>query len=229
VGLFVAGSLLGGPGVVWAGMPEPTTLVLEELPRMRLHSISFFLLGFFLSALLIQIVWNQARKDFTFLPRLSYLRAVGLVTLWGLLFVLVLTMISGARELMTPGAWESDGITYRLARKAGPAPDEAGDAARKEKMERLKEALWQYARTHSGHFPGNRHDAAIPEELWRLPDSSGMRYVYAGGEATLFDGVPVAYEPDVYSGDRWVLFSDGSLRQLSTEELRQTLAVGKKP
>jgi len=26
----------------------------------------------------------------------------------------VLTMISGARELMTPGAWEKDGAIYRL-------------------------------------------------------------------------------------------------------------------
>jgi hypothetical protein len=36
------------------------------------------------------------------------------VTLWGLLFLLILTMISGARELMTPGAWEKHGSTYRL-------------------------------------------------------------------------------------------------------------------
>jgi hypothetical protein len=36
------------------------------------------------------------------------------VTLWGLLFLLILTMISGARELMTPGAWEKHGSTYEL-------------------------------------------------------------------------------------------------------------------
>ena len=41
-------------------------------------------------------------------------KALGVVFLWGLLFVLVLTMISGARELMTPGAWEKKGLTYRL-------------------------------------------------------------------------------------------------------------------
>ncbi len=38
--------------------------------------------------------------------------------IWGLLFVLVLTMISGARELMTPGAWEKEGFTYVLAGEA---------------------------------------------------------------------------------------------------------------
>jgi hypothetical protein len=32
------------------------------------------------------------------------------------LFLLVLTMISGARELMTPGAWEKKGFTYQLVR-----------------------------------------------------------------------------------------------------------------
>ncbi len=37
-----------------------------------------------------------------------------MVVLWGLLFTVVLAMISGARELMTPGAWEKQGATYRL-------------------------------------------------------------------------------------------------------------------
>ena len=66
------------------------------------------------SAGLIQLLWNSLRKSFTRLPRLNYPRAIGLVVLWGLLFIVVLTMISGARELMTPGAWEKQGATYRL-------------------------------------------------------------------------------------------------------------------
>ena len=32
---------------------------------------------------------------------------------------IVLTMISGARELMTPGAWERNGVTYRLSESRG--------------------------------------------------------------------------------------------------------------
>ena len=52
--------------------------------------------------------------DFTRLPRLSYSKALAMVVLWGLLFVVVLTMISGARELMTPGAWKKNGITYSV-------------------------------------------------------------------------------------------------------------------
>ena len=136
----VLAALLCYPAVVWAGMPRATT-VLNELPRMRLQTISFFLAGFCLSSLAIQLLWNYLRKDFSFLPRLSYFRAVGLVGLWGLLFILVLTMISGARELMTPGAWEPSGVTYRLAHKADPAPpDDAIENDRNRHLERLQVA-----------------------------------------------------------------------------------------
>jgi hypothetical protein len=226
--LCLFGALLCWPGVAWAGMPRATA-VLNELPRLRLQSISFFLAGFLLSSLLIQWLWNLLARDFSFLPRLSYLRAVGLVTLWGLLFILVLTMISGARELMTPGAWEPSGMTYRLAHKAGPAPpDDAIEKVRREQLERLKEALWQYARAHEGRFPSSQSDAAIPKELWQLPGTYGMQYVYLGGTATAFDGLPLACEPEVYGLNRWVLFTDGTIRLLSSEEIRRALVGGKR-
>ena len=48
------------------------------------------------------------------LPKLNFWRALGLTVLWGLLFMVVLTMISGGRELMTPGAWDRQGATYKL-------------------------------------------------------------------------------------------------------------------
>lgn len=94
-----------------AGMPS---LTLSDAAQLRGQGISFFLLGIVLSALAIQGIWNRLRRDFPILPRLSFDRALGAVILWGLLFVLVLTMVSGARELMTPGAWEKTGVTYRL-------------------------------------------------------------------------------------------------------------------
>jgi hypothetical protein len=101
------------PGTADAGMPS-ITYTISEVSRMRIETISFFLAGFFLSALCIKWLWNYLAGEFTVLPRLSYGRALALLTLWGLLFVLVLTMISGARELMTPGAWEKDGTTHKL-------------------------------------------------------------------------------------------------------------------
>ena len=96
----------------WAGMPAPYTL--KDIPRMRLEAISFFLAVLLASGGVVQWVWNGLRRSFGRLPRLNDWRAVGLVVLWGLLFAVVLTMISGARELMTPGAWEQKGATYRL-------------------------------------------------------------------------------------------------------------------
>lgn len=87
---------------------------LTDVARLRLDSISFFLGVLLLCAWGVKAIWNALAKDFPRLPRMTYGRAIGVMTLWGLLFVIVLTMISGARELMTPGAWEKQGATYRL-------------------------------------------------------------------------------------------------------------------
>lgn len=94
-----------------AGMPS---INLTDVAKARLNSISFFFALFLVLSLLVKFLWNSLAKDFPRLPRMSYPRAIAAVALWGLLFMLVLTMISGARELMTPGAWEKQGATYRL-------------------------------------------------------------------------------------------------------------------
>jgi hypothetical protein len=99
------------PQVAWAGMPS---IHVSELARPRLDVISFFLVVLLASSAAVWGLWNWLRTDFPRLPRLSFLKACGLVALWGLFFVVVLTMISGARELMTPGAWERVGYTHRL-------------------------------------------------------------------------------------------------------------------
>lgn len=108
--LLTFGVMVLIPTSAHAGMPAPTLtdvrrfFVLSSLTRGRLEAISFFLVCILLSAWAIQAIWNSLRKDFTILPRISYGKSLGVVVLWGLLFVVVLTMISGARELMTPGA-----------------------------------------------------------------------------------------------------------------------------
>lgn len=223
--LLAAALLLCVPAAALAGMPSPA--VLNELPKMRLQAISFFLAGFLLSALLVRWLWNALRNDLAWMPRLSYGGAVGLVTLWGLLFILVLTMISGARELMTPGAWEPDGVTYKLPRKAEPPPrDESMEAERRMKLGRLKDALWKYAKANEGRLPPSRTDPAIAEESWRVPGPSGMQYVYAGGALSAHDPKPLAHEPEVFPGGRLVLFSDGAIKELPADELRRLLAGG---
>lgn len=100
------------PTAAEAGMPS---VGLSDFARMRVETASFFLVGLLISAAIVMWCWNTLARDFPRLPRLRYRGAVGLVTLWGLLFVIVLTMISGARELMTPGAWVRQGMTYKLA------------------------------------------------------------------------------------------------------------------
>jgi hypothetical protein len=115
--LTIAAALAASAGPAYAGMPAP--FVLTDLARQRVEVISFFVVALLLAAGAIQSLWNMLRRDFTRLPRLGYGRALGVVVLWGLLFVVVLAMISGARELMTPGAWQRDGATYRLADDGG--------------------------------------------------------------------------------------------------------------
>jgi hypothetical protein len=205
-----------------AGMPMMT---LTDVAQMRLEAISFFFVCFLASSAAVWKIWNSARKDFPGLPYLTYRRATGLVALWGLLFLLVLTMISGARELMTPGAWHKQGLTYMLAE------DDAAKAAvgqlerdRRHAVDRLRTALWTYARHHDGKFPANNSPPEIPEETWVVPDPSGMRYLYTAGLVADQGKTPLAYEPGIFGKDRFVLLSSGEIVRLSEEDLHAALA-----
>lgn len=111
--LLILCSNLALPATAFAGMPT-TTIDLTDLAKLRLDTISFFLLAYFLIAWGIKWFWNDLRKSFPAMPLISYWRSLVLLTMWALLFVVVLTMISGARELLTPGAWERSGATYKL-------------------------------------------------------------------------------------------------------------------
>ena len=75
------------PSVTLADLRTATRTGLTDLGRQRLEVISFFLLVLIGCAWLVQRVWNSMRKEFPILPRLSFPRAVGVIVLWGLLFV----------------------------------------------------------------------------------------------------------------------------------------------
>lgn len=116
------------PAYGYAGMPTPLP---EDLPRRlqltewghaRFQAISFFGAGVLTAAGIVCGLWNWLQRDFRWLPRLTYGKAIGVTVLWGLLFIVVLTMISGARELMTPGAWRKSGFTYQLVEPRSRAP-----------------------------------------------------------------------------------------------------------
>jgi hypothetical protein len=203
-------------------MPAVT---LTDLARLRVETISFFLGVFLLSALAIKLLWNWLANDFASLPRLTYGKAVGLTGLWGLLFVIVLTMISGARELMTPGAWVKNGATYKLRNEAVTSTSAAtGDQAdllkmRRERLSQLGAALQAFAREHEGHFPTSSQVDQIATELWSAFGSSEIRYVYWQGLSLDGPSQPLASEPNVYAGEQLVLFTDGEIKSLAIDDL----------
>lgn len=180
--LAAAGAALGliEPAEALAGMPTP---VLSEWARERFMAISFF--GVFVllvSAGVVRGLWNWLARDFSRLPRLGYGKALAVVFLWGMLFAVVLTMIAGARELMTPGAWEKDGLLYKVA-PGEPAKAEARQIhQRREALHRLKESLLEYAVAHGGRFPDSESVPGIAASIWEAP-GSGMRYLYFPGLA----------------------------------------------
>src|SRR5262249_22407560 len=143
-----------------AGMAAPlpdhdTTqrvLRLNQPPLARLQALSFFVLVLLCCALAVQFLLNRLARGFQQPPRASFCQAPGGVILWGLLLVSVLAMIAGARELMTPGAWEKQGFTYRLT-PGPPGPDPDLLTTRRQHLERLRQALWHFAALHNGHFP----------------------------------------------------------------------------
>jgi hypothetical protein len=212
---FLLLALVSAPSFAHAGM---TSFTLTEAAGARIDVISFFLLLFFLCAWLTKWAWNVLAVSFPSLPRLGYKQAVALMLVSSLFLYIVLTMISGARELMTPGAWAKTGATYQLATpERDPKP--WLDAARQQAMERLRDALWAYASKHEGQLPALREGDDIDRSLWHGVHPRGEKYGYfpetkPGGGSSV-----VAFEPAAYGASRYVLTSDGAVTRMSATEL----------
>lgn len=216
--------LFSSPHVAQAGMP---TVTLHDMTRMRFQAISFFLLVLLLSTWGVQRIWNTLAADFPKLPRLTFGKAAGVVVLWGLLFVIVLTMISGARELMTPGAWEKNGATYRLKPDApeppASAPEETLHETRRAGLQRLGLELLHFAAAHDGRFPTADEAAEIDADVWACPGQSALRYLYQPGLTSADEGKILAIEPAVFEDEQFVLFAGGEVRQMPNDEIRSAL------
>jgi hypothetical protein len=231
VGVLACCLVLGHSAAVVAGMPAPLptdlpkTLRLNESAIDRLQAISFFLIGFLFCAGIVQLAWNYLRRDFPFIPRLTYAKALAVVFLWGLLFVIVLTMISGARELMTPGAWTKQGFTYKLTEEA----KKQSEANRRQHLERLRTCLLQFAATHQGRFPTRNEIAAIPADLWEVPGSGGMRYFYVPGKMATNLPEILVYEPETEPNQRLVLKTNGDIVTVPTAEIQAAAPGGATP
>jgi hypothetical protein len=219
--------VLAGAEVARAGMPSIT---LTDLARMRIQNLSFFLVGILICSWIVQRIWNGLGKEFPALPRLTFGKALGLLALWGFLFVLILTMISGARELMTPGAWEKERFTSALVGESPPAvPPDRLMEDRLRALDRLRIALWTHARSHDGRFPSQEEQTAIPDEAWQVPDPSGIRYRYVAGQVADEGHAPLVYEPGVFGPHRLVLQTDGRIVVMGFEEIDREHGEGRIP
>ena len=210
--LAIVGGLLARPTPALAGM---SSVSLTDWATLRVETLSFFLVVLLGLAALVRWLWNSLAADFPRLPRLTYRRALAAVVLWGMLLAVVLTMIAGARELLTPGAWQKQGLLYKLAGPAEPPHSISEDKEhlneRHQHLAALQKALWTFAATHDGKFPAQA-DPAIEASLWEMPGTGGMQYLYVSGKKakTAADPPePLAFEPEIYGPDRLVLTTGG--------------------
>ena len=198
-----------------AGM---TVVTLTDVAAARIDALSFFLVTYLVISWVVKLIWNQLAKSFESLPKLKYRQALSVVFVTGLLFYVVLTMISGARELLTPGAWEKQGTGYRLrnGETTGLSKEE-----RKKAMAKLKEAIWEYAKTSGGKAPSGPFGGEIPAELWTYGD--GGLYALVPGVKPGGGREVLVYEPSLAGGRRFVLLADGSIEDRAEGDLKREL------
>jgi hypothetical protein len=206
---------LSAIGRASAGM---TVITLTDIARARIDALSFFLFTYLVISWVVKLIWNQLAKSFVSLPRLKYLQALGVVFMTGLMFYVVLTMISGARELLTPGAWEKQGAGYRL-REDGPAP--LGKEERRQALRKVQEAIWDYAKAHGGNAPASPLVEGIDRALWNF--GGGGLYCLMPGVRPAVGREILVYEPSAAGGRRFVLLTDGSIEDRSEGTLKQQL------
>lgn len=195
--LFSVAALMFSTRSVFAGMPTPV-LGPEPIGHLVGLSTAAFLITV-VGAFLVKIGWNAVVRSPS-LSVMNYRRALGVTVLGGVLFFLVLVMIAGSRELLTPGAWRPKGVLYELAGTAQTASESATSknavpvdpetlmpndgsntarrAARYAALARLRDALQKWSAEHDGALPPDIESAQLPVEYWTIPAAGGLRYLY---------------------------------------------------
>src|SRR5690606_23959340 len=102
--------------------------------------------------------------------------------------------------------------------------DPAADARaeRREALERLRDALWQYAATHNGRFPAEG-DAAIDPDYWHIPGWPGVTFIRLKPAKAENIGRLLVMEPELDDDQRHVLLSNGFVGTMRSAEIRQAL------
>ena len=190
---------------VYAGMPM-ITYSLSEYGANRLIGIStaLFVVGV-LAALPIMSCWNSlvaGNEDARFLRKWSYPKALGFTFLSGILFMLILVMVAGSRELFSPGAWVPDGVLSKTVfsvqmeklEQVQTQAEQNLDLMRRDAIIKLRDALRLYAKKHDGRLPGSIEELEFVT-LWDIPFASGMRYEYFPNENDA--NLPLLREPSL--------------------------------
>jgi hypothetical protein len=231
MGLVLVGANLL-PAQAHAGMPSYN---LSDIVAARLQVISFFLVVSLTLAFVFQRCWNSLANDFPRMPSLNYMKSLAIIFVASLFCGLILTMISGARELMTPGAWTKAGAVYKL-QEPKQEPMVWLDHARQRGMQQFRDALWAYANGHHGQLPEDSFGIGIPEAVWRSPDLEGIPYGYLPRREMKVESLDLpkepgspppagsktyvlAYEPMTFGDERFALFSTGQIVKISAKEL----------
>lgn len=169
------------PIFILAGMPAilPFEVPLDdagsEPVSRQIMSLVVAAIAVFVLAKVIQSVWNSLAVDFPKLPKLGYLKSLGFTVLWGLAMFLVLAMIAGTREALTPEAWVQNGWTYRLADENGEEI-RAYREERKTRLQKIYRQLQDFADAHDGEFPQSLDELA--SDAVNVPGVNGLAYVY---------------------------------------------------
>lgn len=212
------------PVTVLGGMPAPlpTPFTKDAYPHsgslepwidQRLQALSFFIMALLCCTLGVKWLWNLARHDWPQLPALTFGRSLLFTVIWGLVAIVVLTMISGARELMTPGAWRKQSWTYKLA---ADSSEPHFRSKRRAGLEQLRLALLQYAALNDGNYPPSRTDLRAD---WNVPAHPGFEFLYRAGVRPSSNGELVIYEPETGDAERFVLLSNGMIGTMRTPEI----------
>lgn len=205
-----------------AGMPS---IVLSK--EVMSHFVGISTAAFVIlviAALLIRYSWNTIFSDMQ-ISRLSYKKSIGIAFLGGLLFLLVLVMIAGSRELLTPGAWKPRGNLYVLADaprdpNSVPAFDpktflptndlpESLAAARYGALFQLRGRLLQYRQEHDNRWPADRKEAGFNADLWIIPASGGLNWLYSPNDKNY-----IVRQPDLSDGPLFFLDRQGLIHEM---------------
>lgn len=200
--------LFGGDALL-AGMPSPV-LVFTELGKRRAEELSFFVFAFLVCGFLVKLLWNYVAAGVAWAPQLTYGKALGALSLWGLVMVVVLSLVSGTRELMTPAAWEPNGTTHRLAKPKEESLVASQREERKSQIEKVRFALWDFAAKHQGQLPTMEQWNELPAETRACEPSGTIQYRYEPGATLGSETKVIVFEPRWYD-DQYVLYGDGSI------------------